>query len=98
MSASGSRNCQLPKLFPVEWKFRENQSANTRVVAENLTMKLYPWVEEMVQCPVKVSEFKVHLRSFNVLHDYNFYWSLSIHTIFEVPDIIPGYRSVLIIV
>ena len=38
--------------------YRGCQSANTTVIVENLTVKLYPWDEEIGQCPMNVSEIK----------------------------------------
>ena len=55
-------------------KCRESQSANTTVVDENRTVKLYPWDEEMGQCPNDVSELKyICGRLIMFLHDYNLY-------------------------
>ena len=54
--------CLLSKHFPVAEKVkreRESQSASI-IVVENLTVKLYPWDEEMWQRPMTVSEFKVY--------------------------------------
>ena len=72
-------------------KYRGSQSVNTRVVVENLTVELYPWDEEMGQCPMNVSEFKVYmwssdLKKKKITDSIDMY---SVHTTFEVPDIFP---------
>ena len=67
--------------------YRGSQSAYVTVVVENLTVKLYSWDEEMGQCPMNVSEFKVHMRSLNFCYTITSTDLCSVHTIFEVPDI-----------
>ena len=83
--------CLLSKYVPVGKKYRESQNANITVVVENLTVKLYAWDEEMGQCPMNVSEFKVNMQSFNFSFMITTSPDLfSVHTTYEILDIFPG--------
>ena len=63
--------CLLPEHFPVGGKYRGSQNAITRVVVENLTIKLYTREEEMWRCPINVSEFKVYgLSLFHMINNF----------------------------
>ena len=63
----------------------------TTIVVENLTVRFYPWDEELGQFPTNVSKFKVYMRSskkfcFKSTTSADLY---SVHAIFEVPHIFP---------
>ena len=97
MSASSSRVC-FQNTFQSWKKYRESQSAITRVVLENLTMKLYSW-EKNVAVSNQMCQNLRYRYGLAIFHMISTSIDFSVFIpLLRSQMLFQGYRDILIIV